>query len=277
MNLIGMDRKWEFDELPSSLVPAKSVPMSQYNPEEALELADKPQRLLEVPKGKYPPGVERRMKNLAQFGGRSREGTARSVANLRRYVRHMSNKELKALPEGMPVPTKIETEIPIVPPASTIRGRALRVILSKEEYNLYLEEWERWMTAHGPEYDQVEDELDVHHICMESVMQYRISLLQHKHPTRDYTNAYNQSFLRQQKARENLDASRRARLDRKHSRGLSGSGIQINVAIAAGNAARSLEQKKSLATKHEVECDDFLEATVVETKMIEAQKAKEEE
>lgn len=80
------------EDLPDTLVKAWRERLDSYSPLELRGLAARPMKLVPVPEGRYPPGIEKRMRNLAQYGGRSVKGQLRSLANLtRQRTRAMPN------------------------------------------------------------------------------------------------------------------------------------------------------------------------------------------
>jgi len=168
------------------------------------------------------------------------------------------------LPAPMPVPAIPIDTAPVVPFDAT-KSKYLRVVLSRDEYDLYLLTWKDWFTSH-PDYTIVEDRMDVETICMETVLQFRTNILRQRHPKEDYDVTYNQSAKRLQQARENLAARRDIRIGARDPKNASRAGIQIgnmNVAVMAG----SVDEKRVLAhqqsTKPQLTNDlDFLDTTV---------------
>jgi len=169
------------------------------------------------------------------------------------------------LPAPMPVPLIAIDAAPVVS-IDAIKAKYLRVVLSKDEYNLYVLTWKDWFDSH-PDYTIVEDRLDVETICMETVLQFRTNILRQRHPKADFDIAYNQSSRRLQQARENLAARRDIRIGARDPKNVGrGGSIQIgnmNVAMMAG----TVDEKKVLAhqqgTKPQLTNDmDFLDTTV---------------
>lgn len=231
------------DDLPDCVVSAKTVPLGSYNLVELDDLAARPQRTLDVPQGVHPPGVARRMQNLAQYGGRSLEGQRRSLANLRRRISEPVANDAPQLPVHVPQPT---VPTAVVRQISAKKAGFLRSVLSKEEYDLYVLTWAEWFEA-NPDYDQPSDVHDVETICMEAVIQYRVNLFRQRYPSRDYSNEYNQSYLRQQRAKENLAARRVDRVGVAGGKGGGGRGQIINngnlvISVAAG----SVDEKRMM-------------------------------
>jgi hypothetical protein len=268
MRIVGYDSNpVTYDELPSSLRPVRFIPLARKSPEKPREMAEtKPAKTVPLPDTSHlTPGKAKRMANLAQYKGRSKEGSARSYANLGRRNMEQSNVKRKEVPEGMPQPKHLQLAVPDVPTGSLVRGRWLRAVTSTEEHNLYVDTWVEWMTAHKDEYDQPEDLMDLHRVCMEVVIQARLDLLSQTNPKMDNSVAYNQSFNRQQVARQNLTARRVDRTgtkanDRKNS---------LNIGIMVGsldNAA--IAQRRAEALAREAAVDDFLEGTVVASKSL---------
>lgn len=113
------------------------------------------------------------------------------------------------LPAGIPTIPTAE-----MPPRmmSDIKARRVRAVLAKDEYGVYVETWREWITQHT-DYNQAEDEKDLGTVCMEEAMQFRYQcFLQRKPNDKQTQTAYNQSFERQQQARDNLAARRDLRL-----------------------------------------------------------------
>jgi hypothetical protein len=261
MKLLGMDRPPTRDELPKRLIPSIRVPITDKGTEELERLGARPQRLVPLP-AKVNPATTK-LRCLAQYKGRSPEGNLRSLANLKRTTASpMSNLPVKApqIPANIPVPN-VPTAIPTVPHGDLMKGKSLRAVLSREEFDLYVETWVEWFKCHGQSFDKVEDLLDVEHVCMETVLQYRTRAQMLAFPNRDYSQPYNQSFLRQQKARENLEARR---TDRIKSRSPSGNTtVHVhgggNVAVMAGSVAMADREQRALAEKQATM--DFLAGT----------------
>ena len=127
------------------------------------------------------------------------------------------------------------------------------------EYNLYCETWKRYMEVHSEDYSAPEDEDDLHRICMETVIQWRIEMQKLHAPRTAIGSEYHQSVKRMQTARENL-AARRA--DRIATKG-GGRGTNINIAVVAGNvdAAKAIQIKGERVKQLDAAEDDFLNQT----------------
>lgn len=63
-----------------------------------------------------------------------------------------------------------------VPPQRTVRRDLARSVLSRAELALYAETRSAWLASH-PEYDEDGPRQDLHVVCIEVVLQYRLSLL----------------------------------------------------------------------------------------------------
>jgi len=160
----------------------------------------------------------------------------------------------------MPVPS-IVTELPPPPEriVDILKEKYWRSITSKEEWDLFLLTWRKYLEAH-PDYNQAEDEMDLETICYEEVIKYRTNVTRRKRPEKDVDQAYNQSCLRQQKARENLAARRSDRI------GLTGSKVtnnnRINIAVLAAGIDETklleLQKKAQLQMRGDL---DFLDGT----------------
>jgi hypothetical protein len=255
------------DQLPASLFTrANTEPLRTYNPHELEALASRPQRILPLPTD-IPESKRRKLAGLAQYRGRSPEGTKKSLGNLPRLVK------MEQVPAPEPLegvePPAIPCAIAKVPPHKTIRGRFLRRIISREERDLYVETWNDWMTAY-PEFDNVQDRDDVEQICMETVNMFRLKLLQMNKPTVDVDEPYNQAYRRKQEARSNLMARRKDREAAKRSN----SNTTFNVAVIAGSITPEMmaERQKRLLKDEEKELSFLtktVESVVIEQKALE--------
>jgi len=247
------------EDLPPTLFPRRHRPLREVDAEELERLAGRPQNIRPVPDAwKNATSKARGWANLAQFKGRTPEGRKRSLGNLPRRIRNVTtNANVPAVP-GAPEP-----EIPmafIEPPGlDTLRGRSIRATLSQEEFNLYRETWMRYMQAHKDDYSQPEDEDDLHRLCMETVIQWRLEMEQMHNGRLNIGTEYNQTIRRMQQARKNLAASRAARTAAKHG---GGSRTIVNIAVAAGTVdpTKVLEIKQVRAKQMDAELDDFLDA-----------------
>lgn len=267
IRLEGADRPFEPDELPKTLFPTKRVSITQYNPVEADILASNGQKLVKFPEGKKP-----HIAHLAQYAGRSPAGNARSIANLVRPV--AQTKETTRI-ATMPAAAKklVEVVVPKMPALKTVTGRSLRSVMSSDEWNLYVETWQKWMGAHATDYTEPEDEQDVHTICMETIKQFRLNLVSFNNPKSDYSVQYQASFNRMDIARKNLTARRVDRVGTK-------AGQQktiINVAVVAGQVSQEqIELRRQQTIQNDAEMMQFLEGTVVESTTVDPEeKAKE--
>jgi hypothetical protein len=123
-------------------------------------------------------------------------------------IRHYSGSSdlTSALPIDVPI------GLPNGPPHRLFVGKYARCILSKAEYELYLERWNRWTQDH-PEYTKPQHLADLKVICMETVIQHRLlGVMGRAAPTGPLARLYHSSMLRQQRARLRLGATRRQRL-----------------------------------------------------------------
>ncbi|MCL2641599.1 MAG: hypothetical protein FWD53_12185 [Phycisphaerales bacterium] len=240
------------DDLPDSILPFKSRPIGWI---ELVTLSKQPQRLVKLPRRKSPESLKPLMR-LAQYKGRSPEGNLRSLANLRRPMEPI-NLIPVTIPPELPQP-KIPISLP-PPDIRSIKKRSLKAVLTKEEYDLYADTWKQWMERHAAEYQQIEDEEDVHTICMETVLQFRINLYRLAKPTADCGTEYNQSFRRMQQARENLAARR---VDREGLGGLGGKGKgknitnnTLNIAVMAGQADEKAIMELQRSARKQLDAD----------------------
>lgn len=220
--------------------------------------------MVDLPKGKYPPHVEKRMQNLAQYKGRSLEGNKNSIANLKRPTK-MPEKDttLPAVSPRVPTPP-VTLQPPRVPPLNTVRGAALRDLMTQDQYAIYLAQWNELFEAHVNEWTLPEDKLDVHTICMEYVQEMLLRKMQFSNPSKDYSQSLNQCFNRMQTARENLAARKRDRDSSKNNSRAQGATIQVS--IIAGQVTRAqIEGRQEEARLLARQNDDFLEGTIVES------------
>ena len=230
------------------------------NKDEVDRIVAKGQRVVPLPDKEYRlPGLKNKVRYLAQYAGRSEAGHRRALANLqRRTVTPMSNLPAKAplVPDNIPQPN-VPTAIPDIPHADLMKGKALRSVLSKEEFDLYVEEWISWFKDH-PEYDRKEDLVDIDRICMEVVNQYRINMLTMQFQNRDYSLPLNQSVNRQQKARENLEARRVDRMRPKGPKNMTVNnfgGAPISVMVGQ----ITMQEREQRAIEQQKATFDFLE------------------
>lgn len=152
-------------------------------------------------------------------------------------------------------------QVPKVPGPESIRGRYLRTFLTTDEKQLYDDLWKEIMTAHVEDYTTPEDLMDVHMVCVESVLQCRLLVVQANTPAKYDARAFHESFNRLNKARENL-ASRRS--DRQP--GKKG-GTTINIAVMAGMA--DIETQKKIAADRAIAQDDFFARTTSDAGSVE--------
>ena len=267
------------DDLPDSLLYAKRRQIGWI---ELVTLSKQQQRLIPLPRRRSPERLEQ-LSRLAQYKGRSPEGNLRSLANLRRCMENPLALVPVTIPPELPQP-KIPVEL-LPPQISPMKKRYLKAVLTKEEYDLYAETWKQWMECHVTEYQHIEDEEDVHTICMETVLQFRINLLRVSKPTADYSVEYNQSFRRMQQARENLAARR---VDREGiSKGKGSKTVTnntLNIAVMAGQADERAILELQRAARKQLDADTLalngmkdtaglieeLDAEVIEAKIVEA-------
>lgn len=225
------------EDLPDSLVSAKTMALGQYNPIELRVLASRPQKLKEIPQGKYSPSTEKRLRNLAQYGGRSPEGQRKALANLRRRMKFDIDSQPPALPAGVPA-AEVNLQIPPENYLSAIKKRYAKTVLSKEEYDLFMAEWIEWMTGHPELRECKADRDDVQKICMEKALQWRYQLLMTAKPSEDFSDHYNESCKREAEAKKSLAIRR---LDREGTARTKSpkkvvNNNTLNVAVMAGEA-----------------------------------------
>lgn len=245
------------DELPRTLFPVKRVPITVYRPD-LYKKAVESEPTLRTTRNKQHA-------NLAPYRGRTPEGRRRSMANLRVPIK-MEEPTIQApakVAEGIPAPN-VPTAIPSVPPMSLAKGRFLRSVLSQQEYDLYIETWNRWLTTHREELISPEGKVacgdldDIHRICMEEVIMFRLDMLRLQYPAK-YDKEYQNAFKRQQKARENLFSRRRDRMVNKPTNNTT----NINIAVMAGMTdPKAIEERRQAKLKHEQSMAEFLESTI---------------
>jgi hypothetical protein len=93
--------------------------------------------------------------------------------------------------------------------------------------------WREWFEGH-PEYNLPEDIHDVQTLCLETVQQYRIRMLEQRFPSKDFSTNYDQSYRRGQQARVNLAARRTDRMAAGASKNGTINIGNMNVAVMAG-------------------------------------------
>lgn len=197
------------EDLPKRIWPA--VERVAHRPDELDELASRPESLLPIEDD--DPHRRELKSRLAQYKGRTPEGRRKSLANLTRWRKLVSDKDIVPTKRDPTIPApRVPMAFPKPPGPGTKRGRALRAVLSQDELDIYEEHWYEWMGAHADEYTEPEDFEDVRRICMEKVLQYRMEMEQMNRPTTDVAREYNQSVRRVQQARENLLARRSDRV-----------------------------------------------------------------
>lgn len=274
----GWGRPARYEELPPCLIGVKVTHVGNSHPVLAAKLAARPQRLLPLPDlSGYSAHAQKAMKNLAQYRGRTPEGNLKSMKNIQWHERPIDMPDQipqVVTPQNLPQPT-VPIAVPQVPRGDLMRAKSLKVVMSQNEYNLYVETWNRWWEAHAEDYVVTkedgtklilpEDELDVHRVCMETVIQYRLELEQTRYPSKDLSRAYDSSFARQETARKNLSARRSDRISQKNQDKNKG-GNTFNVAFIAGGVTQEMiDQKKQDALKEKDGIAAFLEGTVVKS------------
>jgi hypothetical protein len=251
------------EDLPDSLVSAKTMALGQYNPIELRVLAARPQNLKEFPEGKYSPSTEKRLRNLAQYRGRSPEGQRNALANLRRRMKIETDPQLPALPPGTPEP-EISLQIPPENYLSAIKKRYAKSVLSKEEYDLFMAEWIEWMTGHPELRENKADRDDVQKICMEKALQWRYQLLMASKPKEDFSGHYDESCKREADAKKALAIRR---LDREGTARTKTpkkvvNNNNFNVAVMAGEVdSHQLDELKAGSVKEIVADYDAIESS----------------
>jgi hypothetical protein len=204
-------------DLPAQLFARTIVPIAEHNPVELDLLARRFPALVPFPEDKHPnSGKASGYRNLAQYRGRSAEGNRRSMANLVREVKSMSEpSKMPVVIPGIPTPEIKTMKPPRVPGIRTMRGKFLKRVLAKDEYDLFVETWNDLWRAHKDEWDQPEDRIDAHAICMETVVMFRLEIARKERPAMYSEDAYNASSRRMQTARDNLAARRASRINSK--------------------------------------------------------------
>jgi hypothetical protein len=277
----GYDRPPTREELPSDLTGGKFIPLAHGSPLLLAIMARKKQKVVPLPDGLSEKQLQR-LRNLSQYNkGRSFEGQFRCLQAMgRRFIRFKKMADITPapkIPDNVPLPV-VPTAMPDMPHSHLARGRALKVCMSREEYDLYAETWITWFQAHAHEYLiplpdgreilAPEDEMDVHRICMETVNQYRIERMSQRQPSKDFSRQYDSSVSRMQKARENLNASRRLRMDQtnREKDRKSGNNTTVNVAVLASAAtAEGLQERIQRQVENQTKAKKFLESTVVKS------------
>jgi len=250
-------------DLPKTLYPYFSRPVRTERPDELEQLAKRPSKLLKPPDHKQK-------RNLAQYKGRSLEGNKRARGNLIRRTAYMST--LPDKPAESKNDLAIKPDVPLAFPGvkglDTRIGRANRHTMSQDEYSLYVETWDTWIQAHGSDYSFTdsagqqhlypEDAADLHTICMETVIQWRLQMYQAHKPSVRVSGDYDRSVRRMQVARVNLQARR---ADRNSKKGNINK--QYNIAYLAGatDSTEVVEAKKQEARRLFEAEEDFFKKT----------------
>lgn len=128
-------------------------------------------------------------------------------AVLMRHNKHGNQAKVLAADEDPVVPTAL----PTVPPQRTLTGRHAQKVLSREEYNLYVQTWREWLTAH-PEYNTAEGRHMLAELCITEVRMHRLMLHQRHQQTSQVGRMYHATFLHMNRIRQRLGATRRQRL-----------------------------------------------------------------
>lgn len=255
------------EDLPVTLFPRRGFSLREVKGGEEINiLISTPETILPLPEG-IDPKKAKRLSGLAQYKGRSEEGRKKSLGNLKRSIPVMAEDQLPAKSEShLPAPV-VPTAFPPAAGPESYEGRALAACNSQEEYDLYVETWNEWLKGHVNDYCYLdadgklqiypEDKDDVHRICIEKVKQFRMDMLSKQKPWFDCSAAYNQSVRRGQVARDNLLASRNARMGGKNKGG--GKNTTINIAVASGQV--DLFKRKEVADQTESDDFKFLEST----------------
>lgn len=254
------------NELPDTIFGARHVALREFNPEELEKIASRPQKIVKLPDD-ISESRRKRMANLAQYKGRSKEGQIKALGNLPRLMKPEPIPPVVPLAPGL-TPAEPPRAIMKTVPEKTFRDTYRKVVLSRDENDLYESTWNEWMTAH-PEYDNPDDRDEVKTICMSEVLMFRCQLLKRNKPTAEIEEEYNRNFNRKEIAKNNLSNRRRDRkADKQHSMGKN---TVINVAVLSGGIPNSmLKEKHERALADKSMEEDMLNRTIkqVESKVI---------
>lgn len=263
-----------YHELPTQLFEYSGARLWLYDPEMLEQLITKHQK----PKP-LPPGLTRmqrmRLEKLPQYRERSRQSLYQSLGNMTIRVKHMSEDMLGSPPVpidpegssgGLVVPTAIVPAVLGGP--DTFLYKNTFACLSKVEWGLFVETWNRWFAKREGDYNYQEDEEDVKNICMETVLQNRIMLMQFRRPETYDPKAYHESTIRMQRARENLGARRADREGLTHGgRGnkVNNNTVHLSVSVLAGKDGSLIEERRAKVIESQVVEQKFLESTFAQT------------
>ncbi len=156
------------------------------------------------------------------------------------YLRSNARKRPQVMTEIDVAQPIVPTAVPTVEANKLLAGRWVRRILSQEEYDLYVNTWNKWLSEHKEDWVNQNDLRDLHVICMEIVREFRIELTQFRNPNVDYSDQLQKCDARMQKARQNLTARRVDHVGTKDK-----SSSVTNIAIMAGNVPDALMQMRN--------------------------------
>lgn len=259
------EKRVGYHDLPRTIFGANRKPLRQYSQAE-LEAAAGPPPTPREPPAHLPEWKRAKLRRLAQYGGWTKEGWLNSVGNLTRKIMSSSNTPPDAfLPPDAPGPLEVPAHKipPVLGGKGTIAYRTIRACLSQMEWELFVETWNKWFEKHTGDYVYTEDEDDIKTICMETVIQHRLLLLQSRRPKDFDSKALHESHLRLQRARENLGARRADREQiGKNSKPSKGAGVTLNVAVMAGGVdAQQIEQRHMKVIESRQQLDGFFART----------------
>lgn len=141
-------------------------------------------------------------------------------------ARHHTHRNVTADRAGADDDPPMPVALPLVPPMRTLKGKYARLVLCREEYELYADLWRQW-AEHHPEYTTS----DLHDLCMGEVLLHRIMLVMGWSHDPALYGLYHKTHLRLQRVRLALGATRRQRL-------APGGGAVPNIALWAGQVQR---------------------------------------
>lgn len=253
------------DQLPDDVFAKKNNYIRE-DPEEALRRALKPSKVIPI-RDDLPASRRRSAMWTVPFRGLSFDHRLKRMQTSENTFQSLNSlvpipAAAPEVPEGMSKPP-IPIAIPPVQRINALTEKNLRLVMSKREYDMFVNTWVEWLTAH-PEWDQPEDIDDITQICMETVIMFRLQNAQSFKPNLDISEPFNQSFKRKQTARQNLTARRVDRVGTK-----ANGGSTTNIAVIAGNITPEMEAERRRARKKdETDQIEFINGTLVTSDVV---------
>lgn len=206
------NRPQDLKDVPYEWLPKSIFPRMMHIETIGSDIVDrtcgKPTKTKDVPKN-VSIGMQKRMSNLAQHKGRTVEGNRKSISNFRVRRKNLTKDIEKVEPtDKVPAP-KIPTGLPTVSPDQLLRSSYTKMVMSQEEYNIYMDEWNNWFNGVGGDrFTHHEDRRDIEKLCMLSVQQHRLYRRSNQNQDVDYTEQELKYHRMEQECRKNLAARR---------------------------------------------------------------------